>query len=290
MCAILAVGDEMRFKKIYIEISNMCNLQCPFCIQNQRPPHSLSFAQFAHVIREIKPYTQYVYLHVMGEPLLHPLLPEFLEECRKENIQVNITTNGTLLKKRWKELRHLPIRQMNISLHSFEAHHQESYIKDIVSCVEEMKDTYVSYRLWTVQEGTWNEDNKRMIEDLSSAYHISIPREHWTPSRSIPLKERVFLHVEEPFVWPSLQHTFVTEKGSCRGFIDMCAVLCDGSVTPCCLDSRGDLTLGNIFETPFSVILKQENAQRFLAGMRQHRLPAELCQKCRYRLRFDRRT
>ena len=119
----------MQFKRIYVEITNTCNLSCSFCIQNQRKPRRMSVAQFSHVIREIKPYTGHVYLHVLGEPLSHPDLKTFLQICDEQGMQVNLTTNGTLLKACRDVLINSRLRQVNVSLHSFPEHEQPQYLK-----------------------------------------------------------------------------------------------------------------------------------------------------------------
>ena len=59
----------MRFKRIYIEITNQCNLKCSFCIQNQRKSKYLSINDFSYILDELRPFTDYIYLHVLGEPL-----------------------------------------------------------------------------------------------------------------------------------------------------------------------------------------------------------------------------
>lgn len=275
----------MRFKKVYIEILNSCNLQCSFCIQNQRMPKMMDIEQFQHIINEIKPYTNYVYLHVLGEPLLHPNLVEFLNICAKEGIQVNLTTNGTLIKNRIEDLVTCSIRQINISLHSYSQHHQKNYLKDIVDSVKKLEDnTFISYRLWSMRNGILDEDSQAMLNELCEHYHV----EAKNSNKSMKLGQHVYLNFDEVFEWPSLQHSLVSNVGSCRGFVDMCAILVDGTVVPCCLDSLGDVTLGNIFTSSFSDILNTKKATAFLEGMKARKLQEELCQKCGYRTRFDR--
>ena len=145
----------MQFKRIYVEITNTCNLSCSFCIQNKRKPRRMSVAEFSHVIREIKPYTKHVYLHVLGEPLSHPDLGAFLQICDEQGMQVNLTTNGTLLNACRDVLMNSRLRQVNVSLHSFPEHEQPQYLEHVFSVCEELaqKGVHISYRLWSVQNG-----------------------------------------------------------------------------------------------------------------------------------------
>ena len=106
-----------RFKRVYIEITNVCNLSCNFCPKTMRKAHSMDVDSFKKILDQVKPYTDYLYLHLKGEPLLHPNLPEFLDLCAEREFKVNITTNGTLLRKMKDKIIKKPsIRQINISL------------------------------------------------------------------------------------------------------------------------------------------------------------------------------
>ena len=87
-----------RFSKIYVEITNYCNLHCSFCSMDYLPKKEMSIDEFKIVIDKIKNYTDNIYLHVKGEPLLHSRLDEILSICDDNRINVRITTNGTLLK------------------------------------------------------------------------------------------------------------------------------------------------------------------------------------------------
>ena len=111
---------KKRFKKIYVEITNRCNLNCSFCGVNKRKYNDMSLEEFQSVVEKIKAYTDYIYLHVKGEPLLHPLLDDILTICDNSLLKVNITTNGVFLKEK-KDilLNHPSVRQINISLFFF---------------------------------------------------------------------------------------------------------------------------------------------------------------------------
>lgn len=277
----------MRFKKIYIEITNTCNLSCSFCIQNQRKPRQMSVDEFSNILAQIKPYTSHIYLHVLGEPLSHPYLKEMLKLCETMDIQVNMTTNGTLLEKKEEVLLSSRLRQINVSLHSFSAHHQQDYLKQVVSVCNKLAErkTYVSYRLWCMRNGDIDEETKVILAELEMLYGMKITQ---VEKGTIRLKDYTFLHFEEVFTWPDLSNAMVGEQGTCLGMKQMCAILSDGTVVPCCLDSKGSINLGNIFETPFQDIIEGERAQKILNGFQKHRVVEELCQKCSYRQRFTR--
>ena len=89
----------MKFKRIYIEITNSCNLNCSFCSKSFRDKRNMSILEFETVLKKIDKYTDFIYLHLKGEPLLHPDLDKILELLDNYNKKVIITTNGTLLKE-----------------------------------------------------------------------------------------------------------------------------------------------------------------------------------------------
>ena len=72
----------MRFKRVYIEITNVCNLKCNFCLPHNRKNRFMNFEEFKIILDKIKPYTNYIYLHVKGEPLLHPDIDKFIEDSK----------------------------------------------------------------------------------------------------------------------------------------------------------------------------------------------------------------
>ena len=108
-------------QKAYLEITNRCTLSCSFCPKSRRRLGFLSPEDFGILASRLRPHTQYLYLHLMGEPLLHPQLDELLSIAQELDFFVMITTNGTLLPQRGKLLLDSPaVRKVSISLHSFE--------------------------------------------------------------------------------------------------------------------------------------------------------------------------
>ena len=108
-------------KKAYIEITNRCNLHCSFCPGTKRAPRTMTPAEFDLVLERLTGQVEYVYLHVMGEPLSHPQLAELLALAAARERKVCITTNGTLLARQTETLLAAPtLHKVSVSLHSFE--------------------------------------------------------------------------------------------------------------------------------------------------------------------------
>ena len=114
-----------RFKKVYVEITNICNLRCSFCPETNRAKKLMGIDEFSYIVCQIKPFTDYIYFHLMGEPFLNTNLKDMLDICSEAGLKVNITTNGTLINKVSDTLLNAPsLRKVSFSLHSFEANFQ----------------------------------------------------------------------------------------------------------------------------------------------------------------------
>ena len=144
-----------KFKQIYVEITNVCNLNCSFCPKNSRAKRFMSTEEFDLITNEISPLTNTICLHLMGEPLLHPNLKEILEISSKKNLGVYLTTNGTLIKQNLELLKLGFIKKISVSLHSYEANDNlvslDKYLEDILVCCKEISQstkTCIEFRLW----------------------------------------------------------------------------------------------------------------------------------------------
>ena len=279
----------MQFKRVYIEITNSCNLACSFCIQNSRKPRKMSVEEFSHVISQIKPYTKYVYLHVLGEPLSHPDLETFLTICKDANLQVMITTNGTLLKQKADMIANAScVRQVNISVHSFPSHQQPLYLSTIfekAGCLA-ARGIHVNLRLWSLKTGELSNDTDVLLDQILTHYGKSKDDILLKRLARFDLADHIHLHFEDIFEWPALSNPYVNDHGTCLGMKTMCAILSDGRVVPCCLDSKGDITLGNIFTTPFKEIIDSQRCKDMIQGFQSRKITETLCKHCSYRLRF----
>lgn len=273
----------------------MCNLSCSFCIGNSRAPRFMSAAEFSHVLRQIHPFAQHVYLHVLGEPLMHPLLDEFLHAVKSEGLTANLTTNGTLLAERQPLLlKAKALRKVSVSLHSMEFESEElkkRYLREVTTFALAAAESGIicELRMWNVGEDRTN--NSEMLENVCrrlnlSGTSIEESKEHFRLSGNATLAPRLYFGEAERFEWPSMKAPHTDRPIFCYALRSQAAVLCDGTVVPCCLDSCGDIALGNIFTTSFAEILESARAKALYDGF-SHRQPSEeLCRRCGYATRF----
>ena len=276
----------MRFSKVYLEISNLCNLRCAFCPGTRRPGKAMTPAEFSTLLPKLRPWTDFLYFHLMGEPLLHPHLEEFLHLAGQAGFRVILTTNGTLLKKQQAMLLSAPaLHKVNISLHAFEANDLavpfSEYLDGCFSFGKAAEGkVLISYRLWN--QGGQDEKNGEILKTMARYFP-----EPWVLERRGPrLGNRVYLEYGDKFDWPDLQAPDGGSGVFCHGLRDQLGVLCDGTVVPCCLDHEGDIALGNLFEQSLEEILESPRAKAIYDGFSRRQASEELCRKCGYARRF----
>lgn len=281
------------FKRIYLEIINYCNLSCPFCSPPTLPPRMMDTDAILDILPRLKKYTDHLFLHLKGEPLLHPELSTILDSCYHHALQVNLTTNGTLLAQNHDMLLQKPaLRQINISLHSLLSQPpttHATYMESVLAFAKAAANYYyVSLRLWNKIHNDYDASSKQILQYLLQYFHAPYSIADITPTQSnMTLAPHIFLSFENQFQWPALHQPFRSSKGTCYGLRTQLGILADGTVVPCCLDGDGINKLGNIFHTPLEKILTDSPANTLLEGFLKHQLIAPLCQRCQFRTRFN---
>ncbi len=272
------------YKKVYLEITNVCNMNCSFCHKTRRQKKFLSVNEFSFLAKKIRPFTEYLYLHLMGEPLLHPDLGELLQIADELGFKTTIATNGFLIKKSEKKLLSRAPYKVTFSLHSFEANETDvpltEYLDDIISfCREaEKKGTICVLRLWNGKGE--NHLNDEIISCLKDEFTFSENRTGFT------LSKKIYLEFADMFIWPD-NAAPEQDVRFCMGLRDHVGVLSDGTVVPCCLDADGSIPLGNLFCEDLSDIVKSPRAQAIYEGFSKGKCSEEMCKHCQYATRFN---
>ena len=277
---------KKRFQKIYLEISNICNLKCSFCPGTKRSPHVMTEEEFSAMLPKLRPWSDYLYFHLMGEPLCHPHLDQFLHLAGEYGFKVILTTNGTLLHRHQEMLLHAPsLHKVNISFHAFEANELSmpfsEYLHQCFSFgrASEGKKLVV-YRLWN--QGGADEKNAEILNTMKTYFSTTWQEER----RGFRIGERVYLEYGDKFDWPDLNAKDDGEHVFCYGLRDQIGILCDGTVVPCCLDHEGDIALGNLHQESLEDILEKPRSQEIYLGFQRKKAVEELCRKCGYARRF----
>lgn len=290
----------MMIDRCYIEITNTCNLDCHFCPKHHRKRRQLSEEEFDLLTNRVRGKVCFLYFHLMGEPLLHPLLPQFITMAREKGFKTVLTSNGTLLHRAMALLDTLPYK-IQLSLHSHEsnARGELSEYMDQVMCFSTQaagKGTCMVLRLWN--QGGMDRENEEVMR-LIEKY---VPKPWKERPDGFRLCDNLYLEFDRKFEWPGgggkaasddsdgkLEESDGKLEASpskskqeyfCKALIKQIGVLSDGSLVPCCLDHDGDVILGNLFHQSLEEILASPRAQALVEGFRHHAATEPLCQSC----------
>ena len=277
-----------RFSRIYLEITNYCNLACSFCSKDHREKKEMTVDEFKIVMDKIKSYTNNVCLHVKGEPLLHSKIDEILGVCDKVGVGVRLTTNGTLLKKNRDILLKHNVKQINVSLHS--ENNIPTYFEDVFNTCDELKErSTIIYRIWTLPTLDLDNLSTEIVDKINSHYHLSTEIvDKIKHEKNIKIDKNIYIDKDYEFDWPQIT-TKNSDIGTCLGTRNHIAILSNGNITVCCLDSDGIIKLGNIFDDNFFSILNSDLFKLINNGFKNNKIVCELCKSCTYRLRFNKK-
>lgn len=268
-----------RIDRCYIEITNVCNLNCDFCPKHNRKARRLSMEEFELLTDKLRDRVTFLYFHLMGEPMLHPMLPQFVRIARTKGFHTVLTSNGTMLTQAMDLLESLP-HKVQLSLHSHESNGH--------GCLEDYIDHVMDFAIRAGRQGTcvvlrlWNQGGKEQEnEDILRLLQLHIP----TPWKERPdgyrMCPNIYLEYDRKFQWPDISmNNNSNEEVFCKALLKQIGVLADGSLVPCCLDHNGDVILGNLLEQSLDEILSSPRAQRMLDGFMHHHATEPLCQTC----------
>ena len=273
------------YARVYLEITNICNRSCSFCPGTVRALRRMTMDEFRVAADKIREVTEYLYFHIMGEPLTHPLLPDFIRYARSIGFKPAVTTNGTLLRSRGDELIDAAVYKVNISVHSFEDGAYEDYIKYLTDCAEFAAKASEAGVLTVLRLWNQGHDEGRNVDTLAF-FREHLEGEWKEGSRGYRVRNKLHVEFGDRFQWPDTACDDMGDSVFCYGLKDHFGVLCDGTVIPCCLDREGVINLGNIFTDDLDAALNGERATAMREGFKCRKATEELCRKCGYARRF----
>ena len=264
-----------KFRRVFVEITNACNLSCGFCAPSKRAPAFMTVAAFENVAAQLKPLAAMVSPHVLGEPLFHPRFAEILKACSRAGLSVNLVTNGTLLDCLTPRLvEESCLRQVSFSLHSLEfiapEKRSEALSRIITFAKTKPEKLIVAFRL----RGESLSGRKTAERVLSAFGRLDA----LSSEKPVTLGEKIFFHRGGLFGWPG-QGTGA-ERKTCLGLKHHFAILATGAVVPCCMDYDGALSIGNVSEQPLAEILESPAARKMRARLSSSGKLPDFCSGC----------
>jgi len=241
------------FRRAFIEITNNCNLACGFCASSSRPKVFMPPEEFEAAAAQAGALASVLFLHLLGEPFMHPRLPEILGACSRLKLKVNLVTNGVLLDKFGPGVfNEKCLAQVSVSLHALAglppALRAQSLRRLTDFALREQPGLIVSFRLRGNPADSFIKETKAaLLGALADDGAGERVRD------GLKLREGVYLNFGSIFDWPGGPGG--KAKKGCLGLRHHFGILSDGRVVPCCADFDGALALGNIKERPLAEIL-----------------------------------
>ena len=268
-------------KRVYLEITDACNLDCPFC-SYKKGNFFMPYDQVDDYTSQIREFCNYIYLHILGEPLLHPESDRILDLLDRKGFHLQLVTNGTLLNRYPDLLKHDCLRKLSVSVHSYDhSNKDEHYFDTLNGLIEHNNDKTIELRFYN--EETLSDTLKGYKASLIEKYGIETTRR----SDSFRLKDNVYIYTQDFFDWPSMDHPFVSDTGYCHGGIDMIAINHEGKVCLCCLDPLALNEIGDLNKECLKDILSSDTYLNIVKAFKEKKIVSDLCKHCSYRSRFD---
>jgi hypothetical protein len=224
----------------------------------------MTLDNFKIILKKLDGYTKYLYLHVLGEPLLHPLINEFIDEAYNNSFNVNITSNGYLIDR----IKTKNIRQLNVSLHSFFGDESAfvKYLNKILDKADDLDKTYISLRFWVKSDFL-----DLTLYIINNRYHTNITLKKLEKQHSIRVNNHIFINLFHEFIWPDLNNTKSSSKGTCYALRDHFGILVRAKIDSSeyqILDSKlVKVEVRTKFGTPFYGSYSAQEIEEYLTGL-----------------------
>lgn len=278
----------MKFKKIYIELSDICGLKCDFCPSKKGMRGIMDIKNFQKIAPQLSPKAKIFTFHVLGDPLLIPNLEDYLKIAQENHMKLEITTSGFYMNERNQNLllKFENIHQINFSLVAFLDQNTislENYFKNIlIFCSKHLQNkssSFINLRLWNL-DIHFNPPAKNDIiyNFLENHFKTSIPKNQ----TKIRLNRHILLHQSRTFKWPNINDKALYKEGKCHALKEQIGILSNGTLVPCCLDTQAHINLGNIFQTSFEKLLHSSRLQAMKEAFKNNQRIENLCQKCEF--------
>lgn len=275
----------MKFKKVYIELSDICGLSCSFCPITKNKRGIMSVENFKKTLKEFENRADIIALHILGDPLILSNLKSYLEVAKEQNSNIEITTSGVFLDASRADLllSYQNIKQINISLASF-FHQKKVAFKQYLSnifylCDQFSGDGFINLRLWNLDsELKPLNDNSKFYEALGLHFGLNIDKK----AQKTRLKRHILLTQGKTFEWPTIKGDGEA-SGRCYALEGQIGVLSSGVVVPCCMDGGGVIELGNIFQNSLDEIYHSKRATLIREGFKKNLSVEPLCKNCTFK-------
>jgi MoaA/NifB/PqqE/SkfB family radical SAM enzyme len=176
-----------HLRKVYVEATNGCNLDCRTCIRNiwEEPIGQMNNDTFQKIIEGLQVFSPppIVFFGGFGEPLTHPSIVEMVARAKTLGCSVELITNGTMLTATMSQ--RLIEAKLDVLWISIDGATPESYadvrlgatLSEVLSNVKTFRDLRMETQLLTPEIGFAFVAMRRNITDLASALRLGYERD-----------------------------------------------------------------------------------------------------------------
>jgi MoaA/NifB/PqqE/SkfB family radical SAM enzyme len=291
---ILKNKDKQEFPFfIDVELTNNCNLKCLFCGQQtmKREKGFIDEKTFKKIVDECSQYKSPIRLIRWGEPFLHPKIIDFCKYAKQEEIQLHITTNGTIINE--QQMQEIVDLQLDSIIFSFQGATKEQYElmrnnklydklkNNILKLIEIRGDKQKPYIHIST---TITDETEEQINNFKKYWggivdSVDVGKTNFSLLSANQIKS---LELINKLNWLKKQETIKREYRPCTEVHQKLSVNWDGKVTCCCGDFDNFLIVGNLNDSTLKNIWDNSEslkAFRKLLDMRKHG-SLSLCKNC----------
>lgn len=233
--------------EIVMETTNRCNLRCTMCAINhmKRKVGDIDINNFKRFVDEIKGRVELVYLHGLGEPLLHPQIIDMIGYCRAKGLRCGMSTNATVLDE--KMSREILKAGLDYMILAFDGAKKETFervrknadfdkVKNNIGTFLRVKRSIPNKNFTVVQMVLMDETMEELKAFLSA----------WRSEKGIDAV-RTKRHIDLRFVNNNKERPGVCDK-PCFYLWRQANIYWDGTMSLCCMANDNEEIVGNIFK------------------------------------------
>ncbi len=271
--------------EIGIEVINICNLSCIMCPYEEmvakkiRPPGKMKFSLFKKIIDEIAPLAELVYLHGLGEPLLHPQIFKFIEYAKDKGLRVGISTNAMLLNE--EESRKLLDARIDYVILAMDGATKKTYEKIRVGGDFERVEKNIKNFLQMKENPRAREKPFMVIQFITmkeNEKEVFLFLKKWQGKGAdvVRIKPKIALRDDD-------KKGGVKITPYCFHIFRQLNIFSDGTVLACCEDVHGRYPLGNVKEERLREIWNNSKMQNLRKkNFQKKREEINICKTCLY--------
>ena len=270
-------------------INRGCNLRCEFCDLWQ-DHDQMEVSQVLQLVDDAVKISTKTLVITGGEPFLHPDLFDVVAAARAKGLAVNITTNGTLINRRWDEMIASGVSSLSFSIDGLEATHDDlrgqrgAWRKTMAAIERVVAHGGLSPSVYfTVPHKNVSE----LVDVFDAVHQAGADFDFWPVNDAEDLylrseqERKIFLeavdHIGSRLPAVAARRAYYEaglayhqgEAGPvrCLGLVDQFGVKYTGEFLPCCVWDGSGLVLGNVNQTPLADLWRSEAVRQFREGM-----------------------